>query len=243
MIIPEDDQSPPPAADRRRVNRMWTAQSVFLLAGLCCCGCTDQDAGQTAGLVTDMHEDFEHEHNHHHGAHDDHEHEHKDGFTGSHSHEHTHGHRHDKPLYGGVLVSIGHTHHKGGAKHFHAEIMPLKGDTIRLHVLTDGADGGLQDCPVESKELTALISVPGNESLSKQISLMAVGDGPAAAEFQLTIPEEIAGSDSYSVVVPKIELDGQRQNFSFRARRASSKAEQNEAERTAASEETAAANE
>lgn len=238
-MIPVDNTRPNPMATcRPGIDPMRTAQSLFLCLALCCCGCTDQDTA----LVTDMHEDFEHDHDHHHSDHDDHEHEHADGFHGSHSHEHTHGHRHDKPLYGGILVSIGHTHHDGGANHFHAEIMPIEEDTIHLHILTDAADGGLQDCPVESKELTALISVPGNESLSKKLSLVAVGDKPAAAEFHLTIPEDIAYSDTFSVVVPKIELGGQRQNFSFRARRTSKTTEQNKSEQPTESEETVDSN-
>lgn len=182
----------------------------------CCFGCAEQDAG----LVTDMHEDFDHEHQHQHSDQDDHEHEHADGFNGSHSHEHTHSHRHDADaLYGGQLASIGHTHHADGATHFHAEVMPLEENTIRLHILTDAEDGGLKACPVEAKELVALISIVGKELSTKQSTLVAVGSDSPASEFAVEIPEDIAGADQYSVVIPKIELGGDRQNFSFRVRR------------------------
>ncbi len=184
-------------------------------------GCSDPNAG----VVTDMHKDFEHDHKHQHSEHNDHEHDHADGFNGSHSHEHTHGHRHDDPLFGGRLFSIGHTHHDKGATHFHAEVMPLEDNSIRFHVLTDSADGGLEACPVKAQELAALISVKGKESLSSECTFTAVDDRQPASEFSLVIPEAIAGEDVYSVVVPKIEVGGHRQNFSFRIRRVNNEQE------------------
>lgn len=192
---------------------------ALLVAGLSCLGCTDQEAG----LVTDMHHDFDHEHEHHHSDHDGHEHSHEDGFHGSHSHEHTHGHRHDDPLYGGRIVSIGHTHHKGGATHFHAEVMPLLDDTVCMHVLTESADGGLKPCPVEVKEITALVSITGQESTASELTFVAGDDSQqaSASEFHLKLPSLIADANEYSIVVPKLRLGGHRQNFSFRVSRPS----------------------
>ena len=65
--------------------------------------------------------------------------------TDPHGHGHSHSHRHGKPLHGGRIVSIGHTHHKNGATHFHAEVMPLTGD-IRFH------DGIYARDPVDERD-------------------------------------------------------------------------------------------
>ena len=192
-----------------------SARSLLLLAVVSCFGCSDPNAG----VVTDMREDFEHEHKHQHSDHDDHEHTHADDIQGTHSHQHTHGHRHGEPLFGGRLISIGHAHHADGATHFHAEVMPLRDDTIRIHVLTDSDSGGLEALPIMATELTALVGVKDQESMSSECSFKAVGDEQPASEFLLVIPESIADATSYSVVVPKIEIDGQRQNFSFQVRR------------------------
>lgn len=97
--------------------------------------------------------------------------------------------------------------------------MPLKAATIRIHVLTDSASGGLKAMPIMSEELTALVGVKDQESMSSECTFKAAGDEQPASEFLLVIPESIADAISYSVVVPKIEIEGQRQNFSFHIRR------------------------
>ena len=106
----------------------WLVSAAILAAG-----CSDS----AAPITTDMHEDFDHDHTHQHTDDDDHEHDHGDDFRGSHSHGHTHGHRHGQPLHGGRIVSIGHTHHKNGATHFHAEVMPIAGNSIRFHLFVE----------------------------------------------------------------------------------------------------------
>ena len=185
----------------------------FSLSVLACCGCSDSEPGRP--VTTDMHEDFDHEHKHQHTGGDDHEHGHEDGFEGAHSHGHTHSHRHGEALHGGRIVSIGHTHHKDGASHFHAEVMPLNANTIGFHLLTETEEGESRDFPVDEKEISAVISIQGQESNSSECTFVAVGDGGPTAEFSLMIPEAIIDGGAYSVVIPSVTLDGQRQNFSF----------------------------
>jgi len=190
---------------------------VFVVAALMNAGCSEP---ADSGLVTDMHHDFDHEHKHQHGeTQGDHEHEHEGGFQGSHTHEHSHGHRHGEPLFGGKIVSIGHAHHEDGATHFHAEVMPIQEGGICFHVMTDADDGSLEPMPIEATELTALIGVRGKESLSAECTFTAVGDERPASQFSVVIPESIAEETSYSIVVPKIEVGGHRQNFSFQVQR------------------------
>ena len=199
------------------------ARRAMLIVLLGCCGCTDTDTDPSVGVVTDMYEDFDHEHKHQHSDYGGHEHEHAEKIDGSHSHEHAHGHRHNEPLFGGRLFSIGHTHHENGAAHFHAEVMPLEDDTIRFYLLTDSADAGLQDYAITAQEVSCLISVNGQEAQPVQCSFTAVDDEQPASEFCLLIPEHIAGADAYSVMVPNLEVRGQ--NFSFHVRRIQDKQE------------------
>ena len=174
-------------------------------------GCTGPDTP----ITTEMHEDFDHTHKHQHTGEDEHEHKHDDDFRGSHSHGHSHSHRHGEPLHGGRIVSIGHTHHEKGATHFHAEVMPLTGNTIRFYLLSETDDGKSLDFPIADKELTALVSIKGREASGGEHAFGAVGEGDSTAEFSLVIPEHLLDGDEYAVVIPRITLDGQRQNFSF----------------------------
>lgn len=197
--------------------------SAVLLAALCA-GCSDAGSAVTG----DMHEDFNHDHRHQHTDGDDHEHAHKSGFRGAHSHPHTHGHRHGDPLHGGRIVSIGHTHHKAGVNHFHAEVMPLTDNTIRFHLLTETSDGDPRDYPIKDREIVALISVKGQESTGTEQSCQAVGDSGQASEFTLAIPEDLTDGNAFSVVIPKVVLDGQRQHFSFTVTREQAETKPNE---------------
>lgn len=184
------------------------------LSGLVLSGCSDP----SDPITTDMHEDFTHDHQHQHSAGDDHEHEHDDNFEGSHAHGHAHGHRHGKPLHGGRVVSIGHTHHKDGATHFHAEIMPLTDNTIRFFLQTENKAGEPIDCAVALADVEALVSVQGGEAAARDAKFVAVGEG-RTAEFALTLSADLAEGDAFSVIVPSLELGGQRQNFSFKIAR------------------------
>lgn len=188
-------------------------------------GCSDQDTS----ITTDMHDDFDHEHKHQHSANDDHEHEHRDQFEGSHSHGHSHSHRHGEPLHGGQIVSIGHTHHQKGATHFHAEILPINDDTIRFHLLSETEDGKSADYPIPDKQITAIVSIKGKAASGGDLAFFAAGDGDTSAEFALAIPQQLTDGHSFSVVIPKLKLNGHRQNFSFTATRAAASGESLEA--------------
>ena len=139
-------------------------------------GCTEPQSDSEPAVTTEMHEDFDHHHPHQHGTHHDHEHEHGDGFEGTHSHDHSHGHRHGSPLHGGRVVSIGHSHHKDGETHFHAEVMPVADDLISFHILTEDESGESVDAQVDAKEITGLISVKGDESAGHEVTFRVTAD-------------------------------------------------------------------
>lgn len=197
---------------------------VFMFGTILCVGTLLMGCGgssTTDGPITTNHdEDFDHDHKHSHSGADSHEHDHKDNFTGTHSHGHSHSHRHGEPLHGGRIVSIGHTHHKDGATHFHAEVMPLEDNLIRMHILTELDDGTSKDFPIGDKTISALISIKGNESAAKPMDFSAIGENETA-EFGLKIPESLVSGDVFTVVIPKVKLGGHRQNFSFNVERKS----------------------
>jgi len=194
-------------------------------------GCTEPESNSEPAVTTEMHEDFDHKHPHQHGTHHDHEHDHGDDFEGTHSHGHSHGHRHGSPLHGGRVVSIGHSHHKDGETHFHAEVMPVTGDSISFHILTEDESGKSVDAPVDAKEITGLISVKSETSAGHEVTFRITNDGEAS-EFTATLPEEVVHGEAYSVVIPKVVLAGQRQNFSFTVTRQNRQESQNAEPRT-----------
>lgn len=169
-----------------------------------------------APLTGDMQADSGHDHRHQHGAGHDHEHEHEDGFSGRHSHSHTHGHRHGKPLYGGRVISIGHSHHRKGETHYHAEVMPVSVGRITFHVLTENNSGESEEFRVEASEIVAYVDRLDKESIGPREVVFSLPDGESGGStFVATIPQTLLESRELSVVVPKIVLGGQRQTFSF----------------------------
>ena len=199
--------------------RCWlTMAAMFGLPLLNGCSESGMPDATDIPITTDMHEDFDHDHAHKHSGNDDHEHDHEDGFSGSHAHGHQHGHRHGAPLHGGRIVSIGHTHHKDGAKHFHAEVMPLDGNEVRIHLLAELDDGTSEDFPIEETSIVALISAEGQEALTEEVEFTG-SERDSTAEFVMSLPESLSDSDAFTVVIPKLMLGGQRQDFSFKINR------------------------
>jgi len=97
--------------------------------------------------------------------------------------------------------------------------MPVAGDSISFHILTEDESGESVDTPVEAKEITGLISVKGEESAGHEVTFQITDDDGEASGFTATLPEKIVHGQAYSVVIPKVILAGQRQNFSFTASR------------------------
>lgn len=150
--------------------------------------------------------DVKHDHQHPHG---DHEH--------SHAKEHAHGHRRAEALYGGRIVSIGHSHHADGVTHYHAEVMPIARGRITFHVQVEDERGRSKDFPVESKEIIAFVDRLGAES-PRALEVVFRADAESRATYVADIPEDWRESnEKLSVVVPKIKLGGERLSFSFSA--------------------------
>ena len=98
--------------------------------------------------------------------------------------------------------------------------MPLKDNSIHMHLLTELDDGTSKDFPIEDKSIQAMVSIKGKEAGAKAVDFVPVGDTGSASEYSFTIPEDLADGELFTVVVPKLTIGGQRQNFSFKIRRA-----------------------
>lgn len=176
-------------------------------------GC--EESGTTA-VTTDMHEDFDHSHKHTHGEGSEHEHEHPDGFEGSHSHSHSHSHRHGEPLFGGRITSIGHSHHKGGETHYHAEVMPVVDGTITFHLLTESSDGKSESYPIKEKKLVSIINEQNGEAiLASELIFASKDDKSPSSTFVAAVPDKFSDDQKLLIVIPKITLGGERLSFSF----------------------------
>ena len=196
------------------MNRFYPCLSqLFFIFVVLAVGCEES---VTPAVTTDMHEDFDHSHKHTHGEESDHEHEHQDGFKGSHAHNHSHPHRHGEPLFGGQITSIGHSHHKDGETHYHAEVMPISNGFITFHLLTETSDGKLKIYPVPDQEIESFINEFNGEPIrATELDFVPQNNQSKSSSFTATIPEKFRENQKLLIVIPKITLGGERLNFSF----------------------------
>ncbi len=140
---------------------------------------------------------------------------HQHGSGHAHADPHNHGHQHGDPIHGGRIVAIGHTHHGSKETHYHAEIMPVVSGQITFHVLTDDAKGKSQTVPVAATKIVAYVDPLDRETVQAYEVVFSSKDNGGGSTFVATIPESLQDCKRLSVVVPKIELGGERLNFSF----------------------------
>ena len=189
---------------------------------------TSQSQETNPATTNHMHEDFDHDHHHVHGDGQDHEHGHSDGFHGSHSHKHSHSHRHGKPVYGGRVVSIGHSHHKDGATHYHAEVMPATDGKIIFYLLTETDEGKLKDFSIDIEKLKGYANRRVAKSGESRPLQFTREEFDQATRFVASVPESLTDVEELMVMIPRIKLGGERLNFSFRVIQEVSKTEDKE---------------
>lgn len=195
------------------MKRIATAVVCLLGLGVVCSGC-DRPA---SAVSADPHLDSAHDHGHHHGPGHSHDHQHGPGVgEGHHDHTHRHRHDHDQGPHGGQIVAIGHVHHARGETHFYAEIMPIVENRITLHLLSENAQGERKPHPGDVSELTAYLDrLDRDSSHAAEIVFQVARSG--VGTLSAAIPESFLESQRLLVVVPRIELGGERLSFSFSA--------------------------
>ena len=91
--------------------------------------------------------------------------------------------------------------------------MPVIDGKITFHVLTIDSAGKSQTVRVQAEKIVAYVD-PLDSEIVREVTFKASGN--SGSTFVATIPESIQDCKEFSVVVPKIELGGERLNFSFK---------------------------
>ena len=120
-------------------------------------------------------------------------------------------------MHGGQIVAIGHSHHGNGQTHYHAEIMPLADGKVIFHVLTDDGHGEPQPADLAIDKIRAYVDPLDRDSVQAVEVTFSARKKSGGSTFTATIPEVLQDSKRLSVIIPKIELGGERLNFSFKA--------------------------
>ena len=179
----------------------------LIMAGVLLNGCKPpssiQETEQASAAVGDQHD--------------------SDGVDGSgrrHQHDHPHNHHHShaaiKSSHGGRMIPIGHTHHADGATHYYAEIMPTEKDKLTLYFAHTDEHGVSQTVQVDGKEVVGYAAPLDQQSgLATELVFLAAANVDESA-WSATIPASLKTAGPLSVVVPKIILDGEWINFSFK---------------------------
>lgn len=141
----------------------------------------------------------------------------------SHSHEdaHDHGHQHGEPILGGQMVEVGHTHNPDGLLFYFAEILPSQNDSIRFHLSVEDEAGTSK--PAVSKEPDIMAYVTDEEhqgEAAKEVYFKYLEESEEVSVpiFSASLPTEFEVGASFSVVIPKMTLGGERMSFSFKVK-------------------------
>ena len=136
----------------------------------------------------------------------------------SHENEHGHDHHHSGARFGGQMVEVGHTHNPEGLLFYFAEILPVKENTISLHVTVEDEAGNSNSVTITESEVMAFVSDAELETtVSREMTfeLQETNTGSPATILSATIPTSLVNSPRLSIVIPKLTLGGERLNFSF----------------------------
>lgn len=139
----------------------------------------------------------------------------------SHEHAHDHGHQHGEPILGGQMVEVGHTHNPDGLLFYFAEILPSQNDSIRFHLSVEDEAGTSK--PAVSKEPDIMAYVTDEEhqgEAAKEVYFKYLEESEEVSVpiFSASLPTEFEVGASFSVVIPKMTLGGERMSFSFKVK-------------------------
>ena len=142
----------------------------------------------------------------------------------SHEHAHDHGHQHGEPILGGQMVEVGHTHNPDGLLFYFAEILPSQNDSIRFHLSVEDEAGTSK--PAVSKEPDIMAYVTDEEhqgEAAKEVYFKYLEESEEVSVpiFSASLPTEFEVGASFSVVIPKMTLGGERMSFSFKVKSSS----------------------
>ena len=142
----------------------------------------------------------------------------------SHEHAHDHGHQHGEPILGGQMVEVGHAHNPNGLLFYFAEILPGQDDSIRFYLSVEDEAGTSK--PAVSKEPEILAYFTDEEHLggaAREVYFKYLEESEEISVpiFSASLPTEFEVGGSFSVVIPKMTLGGERMSFSFKVKSSS----------------------
>ena len=142
----------------------------------------------------------------------------------SHEHAHDHGHQHGEPILGGQMVEVGHAHNPNGLLFYFAEILPGQDDSIRFYLSVEDEAGTSK--PAVSKESEILAYFTDEEHLggaAREVYFKYLEESEEISVpiFSASLPTEFEVGGSFSVVIPKMTLGGERMSFSFKVKSSS----------------------
>ena len=142
----------------------------------------------------------------------------------SHEHAHDHGHQHGEPILGGQMVEVGHTHNPDGLLFYFAEILPSQDDTIRFYLSVEDEAGTSKPAMAKEPEIMAYVTDEehqGEAAKEVYFKYLEESEEVSVPIFSASLPTEFEVGASFSVVIPKMTLGGERMSFSFKVKSSS----------------------
>ena len=142
----------------------------------------------------------------------------------SHEHAHDHGHQHGEPILGGQMVEVGHTHNPDGLLFYFAEILPIQNDSIRFHLSVEDEAGTSKPAVPKEPDIMAYVTDEehqGEAAKEVYFKYLEESEEVSVPIFSASLPTEFEVGASFSVVIPKMTLGGERMSFSFKVKSSS----------------------
>ena len=176
--------------------------ACLIITGLLLPGCKPPASStgiKQSGLATT------HQHGEDHRHHDDHD----------HPHDHDHGHAAVKPTHGGRMIPIGHSHHSNGATHYYAEVISTEQSELTLYLTTTDEHGMSHPVQVEAEAIAAYAApLDRKAGVATELIFLPPENGDRSV-WSTKIPESLNNDSGLSIVLPRVTLGGEWQNFSF----------------------------
>ena len=146
-----------------------------------------------------------------------------DGSDHQHHHDHDHDHPHDhhqghaavKPSHGGRIIPIGHSHHSNEATHYYAEVISPEQSELTLYLITTDEHGMSHPVQVEAEAIAAYAApLDRKAGVATELNFLPSENGDHSV-WSTKIPESLNNGSGLSIVIPKVTLGGEWQNFSF----------------------------
>ena len=113
------------------------------------------------------------------------------------------------------MIPIGHSHHSNGATHYYAEVISPEQSELTLYLTTTDEHGTSHPVQVEAEAIAAYAApLDRKAGVATELIFLPSENGDRSV-WSTKVPESLNNGSGLSIVVPKITLGGEWQNFSF----------------------------